>query len=98
VFNEVFSEQVNFTLLVAALAFDEEVFTINGWLQIIMSGFLSLTLLRDTVLKISYKTEIKVVFTVKTQKYFLSIAEIYTVLGVDGHQFWVTKLLVAIFF
>ena len=39
VFNEVFSEQVNFTLLVAALAFDEEVFTINGWLQIIMSGF-----------------------------------------------------------
>ena len=55
-------------------------------------------MLRDTVLKISYKTEIKVVFTVKSQKYFLSIAEIYTVLGLDGYQFWVTKLLVAIFF
>ena len=55
-------------------------------------------MLRDTVLKISYKTEIKVVLTVKTQKYFLSIAEIYTVLGVDGYPFWVTKPLVAIFF
>ena len=39
VFDKVFSEKVNFTLLVAELAFDKKLFAINGWVQIIMSGF-----------------------------------------------------------